>query len=103
MTSPLPSRQAFARQIGSRFRTEAAGRHPFDLELLQLDETRAAPGHEAFSLVFGGPPDAPVTQATYRLRHPEVGPLDLFLVPLAADDRAVRYEAVINRPAGPAS
>ncbi len=103
MTSPLPSRQAFARQVGSRFRAETPGRPPFDLELLQLDENRAAPGQEAFALIFGGPPDAPVTQATYRLSQPEVGPLDLFLVPLAADDRAVRYEAVINRPAGPAS
>ncbi len=51
----------------------------------------------AFSVLFrGGPKDQFLPQATYRLEHPDLGALDLFLVPLGPDDQGMRYEAVFN-------
>jgi len=102
MISPLPSQEAFAPQVGSRFRAEAPDSRPFELELLELDDTPSPPGQELFSLLFGAPPDAPATQGMFHLEHPHLGALDLFLVPMAADARSVRYEAVVSRWSSPA-
>ena len=69
---------------------------------LRLDEVTAhgrqpgAPRADPFALVFTG--DGPVLdQRTYRLEHPVLGALDIFLVPIGQDsDGRVRYEAVFN-------
>jgi hypothetical protein len=65
-----------------------------DLELVDVTES-AAPGAERraqFSIVFSGPADPILPQASYRLEHPELGAFDLFLVPIAAGS----YEAVFT-------
>jgi len=101
MTAPLPGREAFATQVGSQFRAELPGPRHFELELVQLDENPAPAGQELYSLLFDAPPDAPVEQGIFRLEHPQLGALDLFLVPVSADARSVRYEAVVNRLSDP--
>ncbi len=50
----------------------------------------------AFELMFQGPPDPILPQATYRLTHPEIGPLDIFIVPIAHSDQGTTYQAVFN-------
>jgi hypothetical protein len=65
-----------------------------DLELVDVTES-ATPGADRraqFSIVFSGPPDPILPQAIYRLKHPELGAFDLFLVPIAAGS----YEAVFT-------
>jgi hypothetical protein len=69
---------------------EPGGRGPEGQERLQ------------FSLVFRGPATPALPQGTYRLTHPELGELAMFLVPLGPDPRGdgpgdaqgMRYEAV---------
>ena len=52
---------------------------------------------EPFSLLFSGPPSAPLPQTTYTLKHPELGALAIFLVPIGPDETGrQRYEAVFN-------
>jgi hypothetical protein len=52
---------------------------------------------EPFSLVFVGPRESPLPQATYSLGHAELGRLDIFLVPIGPDPSGQpRYEAVFN-------
>lgn len=53
---------------------------------------RAAP----FSLVLRGPRTPLLTQATYRVRHPSLGTLELFLVPIGQDAAGTRYQVVFN-------
>jgi hypothetical protein len=48
-------------------------------------------------MIFKGPTSAPIEQKIYRLDHPALGPLDLFLVPIARDQAGVQYEAIVNR------
>ena len=59
-----------------------------------LDESRS------FSVLFRGPTDPALEQATYVLNHAELGDLPLFLVPIAADETSRTYEAVFNRLSG---
>ena len=56
------------------------------------DEPYIRGGRIPFSLTFRGPLRLP--QAIYRLEHAAFGPLDIFIVPIAADAAGVRYEAV---------
>lgn len=58
------------------------------------DAARAAGRREPFSLVFRGPVEPVLPQRIYRLEHPELGELELFLVPVAQDADGTRYEAV---------
>jgi hypothetical protein len=51
---------------------------------------------EPFSLVLSGPPTPALPQASYRVRHPRLGPIDLFLVPIARDAASAQYEATFN-------
>ena len=55
--------------------------------------TTGAP-REPFSLLFVGPADPLLPQATYLLTHPALGELPVFLVPVGQDADGVRYEAV---------
>jgi hypothetical protein len=57
----------------------------------------AAPApRQPFSLVFAGPLDPQLPQATYALAHERLGELAIFLVPIARDADGVRYEAVFG-------
>jgi hypothetical protein len=49
---------------------------------------------QPFSLVFRGPLKTQLGQGTYALRHDALGVLAIFLVPIARDADAMRYEAV---------
>lgn len=50
-----------------------------------------------FSLWFTHPRrDAYLPQRVYRLEHPDLGTLEIFLVPLGPDAGGMRYEAVFS-------
>lgn len=51
-------------------------------------------GRQPWSLLFRTPADMLFEQATYRVRHPDLGELHLFLVPIGPDKEGMRYEAV---------
>ncbi|WP_407059827.1 DUF6916 family protein [Cucumibacter marinus] len=48
----------------------------------------------AFSLLWRGPNEPALPQATYRVTQAELGEIDLFLVPVAQFEDGFRYEAV---------
>ena len=78
----------FAPHLHDEFRLES---HP--VALIEVTEIPREPGGRApFSLVFQGGPSPPLPQGTYRVEHPELGAIEIFLVPIAQD----RYEAVFT-------
>jgi hypothetical protein len=77
--------------VGTMFEVEAGGVATMPIELVALT-TLQSPG-ECFSLRFRAPDDARLGQGTYRLRHGELGEIDLFLVPIGPSE----LEAVFNR------
>lgn len=57
----------------------------------------AAPGgRQPFSLTFEAPPEPALPQHIYRLQHPQLEALDLFLVPVARTGTGLHYEAVFG-------
>ena len=54
------------------------------------------PDNPCFSLAFERPTGDALPQATYRLTHWRTGSVDLFLVPIRADNPKTNYEAIIQ-------
>jgi hypothetical protein len=79
--------------VGETFELEAMGA----THLLRVEEVQALPQAAreagAFRLIFAGPPQPVLEQATYTLRGSKRSD-DIFIVPVAADASAVRYEAI---------
>ncbi len=49
-----------------------------------------------FSLVFEAPLEVRLDQGMRAMSHPDLGSMDLFLVPIAPTATASRYEALFN-------
>jgi hypothetical protein len=83
----------FAALEGDRFRLAPTDAPAFDVTLVEVRAIAREPGGRApFSLVFQGGPTPPLPQRIHRVEHPDLGALDVFLVPVGAD----RYEAVFT-------
>ena len=95
------SAETFLAHQGSEFEVRDPGQD--DPIVLVLAEVRSlghqpnAPRVDPFSLELTGPPAPVLEQRIYRLLHPVLGELEIFLVPIGpgADGR-LRYEAVFN-------
>jgi hypothetical protein len=90
----------FEPHLATDFRLDPGSGPPIEVRLTEvraLGLQRGAPRVEPFVLVFSGPATPVLAQATYALAHDELGPMDLFLVPIGHDvDGNVQYEAVFN-------
>lgn len=55
-----------------------------------------SPRMQPFSLILQAPINATGTQGIYALLHPQLGVLEVFLVPIAPVDGLPSFEAVFN-------
>ncbi|WP_019962357.1 DUF6916 family protein [Woodsholea maritima] len=71
-----------------------------DTLTLELIEVKAMGQAEreggAFAILFQGPPQPKLDQATYGLEHSELGTVALFLVPVAEKAVGFQYEAIFT-------
>ena len=99
VTPALPTLDEFAALRGERFALQGApAGDGLWAELVDAQPLAQPPagGRQPFSLLFAGPPAPVLPQQIYRLVHQRLPALDIFLVPVAADARAVRYEAIFS-------
>lgn len=69
--------------------------------ILKLSEARALGPRpesvrEPFALTFVGPADLRLPQRIYKMRNPRLGEMEIFLVPIGADQTSSTFEAVFN-------
>ncbi|HEX9961142.1 MAG TPA: hypothetical protein VGB00_09435 [Pyrinomonadaceae bacterium] len=91
------TRDDFAAQLNTKFEIYLTPETAFEAELAEVSELRTYPRQEVFSLIFLFPPDLPVQQRIYGMKHAALGDLELFLVPIEAIADGIRYEALFNR------
>jgi hypothetical protein len=91
------TKEEFAACVGQSFRLCPDHPDGFDLVVEQVSELKAIEGQESFSVYFRGPADRGVPQATYPLENDRLGRLEIFIVPIARDEKGYRYEALFNR------
>lgn len=101
MSAPL-TEQEFSQHVNTKFRLNLETPEPVELELVEVktyvnkDKPGERGGMERFSVFFRGPLNAFLRQATYSLSHEKMGSFDIFLVPLAREEKGFSYEAVFN-------
>ncbi len=97
MSAPLTQKE-FAKHVNTKFRI--ASDAPLELELTEVKGyargDNEAEGMERFSAFFHGPADRCLQQGTFAIEHDSMGAFELFLVPIARDEKSFRYEAVFN-------
>jgi hypothetical protein len=95
MSQELPSHADFLGVVGDVFETTDNTGQPFDVTLISCSDELRSGGYSSFSLGFRG--DETVReQATFELRHPNLGTLQIFLVPTRADAAGTEYTASFN-------
>ena len=90
----------FTPHVGEKFEVTAADGATFEAILTSCDETSYGSPEQwldqvdrvPFSLVFNAPGGELLPQQIFTLRHPEIGELEVFLVPLGPGV----YEAVFS-------
>jgi hypothetical protein len=89
---------SFRLRLGERFRIRSAPQSTFDAELIDARALGAsrAPRRTPFSLLFRTALTTPLPQAIYRIEHDEIGPYDIFLVPVGPDAAGMVYEAIFT-------
>ena len=89
-----------AGRLGDWFELVPPSGESFKIRLAEVTEHPHLPQfagrRRGFSAVFETDRPGLLPQAIYRLTHPELGALDLFLVPVGPRDGKMRYEAVFN-------
>ena len=89
----------FEPHVGDVFKIDVAEGPSLALTLAEANRGPWQP-HEgpptAFELMFRGPADPVLPQATYCLTHSSLGDLDIFIVPIARSEAATTYQAVFS-------
>jgi|ERR1700686_4242276 len=89
----------FSKHVRSKFLLKLE-QQTLELELVEVKGYLPGPndqtGMERFSIFFTGPRETPLRQSVYPLNHESMGEFEIFLVPIAGDERGFRYEAVFN-------
>ena len=90
--------EEFSQHLNTTFRI--TNPQPIELELTQvkgyLSNAHEQTGMERFSAFFHGPGDRFLRQGIYSIEHEVMGEFELFLVPIAQDEKGFHYEAVFN-------
>jgi len=99
MPDAVLRRDDFAPHLGTAFAL-ADGDDAIALTLAEIQPLASRAlgdtGRQPFSLLFKADGPTILMQRTYRLAHPVMGALEIFLVPVARDDKGVSYEALFN-------
>jgi len=97
--STMPSKQDFKGQLNNEFSLQhAEGQEKLQLvEVASVSAEKTESGQaEPFSAVFQSNSATVYDQGMYRLQQAEMGDLDVFLVPINADEESVQYEAIFT-------
>jgi hypothetical protein len=90
--------ESFGGHVGEPFRLAGADGE-VDVVLADAQSLGPPPAPEVrapFSLVFAGPPQPIFPQGTYRLEHPELPALELFVVPVTPGADGARYQVIFS-------
>lgn len=93
----LFNHETFSRHLKTTFQAQLDEGNHVDLELTEVSNLKRLPQQEEFSIVFLGPGNTQLGQGTRSLKHEQMGQFELFIVPIAQDQKGVYYEAVFNR------
>lgn len=92
----LPGESAFTEQVGSTFEVLDVPPSTFELKMTKVVEHAKSDRQEAFSVFFLGPAERFMPQGICKVKHAQLGELEVFLVPVAKTNEGFEYEAAFN-------
>jgi hypothetical protein len=95
MSQPL-KRDDLAEQLNTTFQIHFALDMIMDAELIAVSEITKMGPFESFAITFLVPDDCPIHQQIYPIDHPEMGLIELFLVPSGKDEKGTTYVSTFS-------
>lgn len=95
--SQFPSKTEFEAAVGSEFTLGLDDGTHTPIVLRKCDVRTDTPLQECFSLIFVAREDTAPVQMMRPLKHPSLGEMNIFLVPVKRDAAGLHFEAVFNR------
>jgi hypothetical protein len=89
--------QEFSRHLNTKFGIRLSEAQAIEAELTEVSEHMISPRQERFSIVFRTANEVLLGQGMNRFEHDQMGPFDLFIVPIQRDETGTYYESVFNR------
>jgi hypothetical protein len=89
--------EEFSRHLNTKFGIRLSEAQAFEAELTEVSEHMISPRQERFSIVFRTANEVLLGQGMHRFEHDQMGPFDLFIVPIQRDETGTYYESVFNR------
>jgi hypothetical protein len=90
----------FAACLNQSFTINDEDAGAFEVELVEVDTYGSydpeVQSRQPFSLLLRGKSEPVLPQGLYRMRHQQLGEMELFLVPIGPDQQGMRYEAVFT-------
>ena len=89
----------FLPHLNNEFRIYFDPSSPSSVELIEVNEKNSSTtetGRKSFSIVFRGAKEKIWPQGMYKIEHPRLGGMQIFLVPIGPDNAGLCYEAVFN-------
>lgn len=93
----IPTKEQWFGHANETFHASGQGLSDAKALLIECRDIVNDDVQETFALVFQMPPDVPAVQGIYQLQNETIGALDLFLVPIRADEQGLYLEALFNR------
>ena len=87
--------QTFVPCVRTSFRVQIAADRAVDLVLTEASSP--SPTGNPFSLIFSGPRDPLLAQATHPFEHASLGRFDMFICPIGQNAESTTYQAVFHR------
>ncbi len=97
MSDRILQHDEFVGALKTTFRVPLGGQEALDLNLVEVSELITTRHQARFSIQFQGPRHTFLPQSIYRMEHPQLGEIEIFLVPIGVDEAGYAYEAVFNR------
>src|SRR2546423_1889902 len=89
--------EEFSKQLNTKFGIRISEAQAIEVELTEVSELLISARQERFALIFRSANDILIAQGLHRFEHDQMGPFDLFIVPVDRDERGTYHEAVFNR------
>ncbi len=89
--------EALTAALDTLFKVHGRNGETVEMKLVEVSPLKKTAQTESFSLTFQAPIDSPLGQGNYPIEHLQLGPAELFIVPVKQEAGHLFYQAVFNR------
>lgn len=87
----------FAKHVNTKFRIQISDTETVEAELIEVSELSITDRQARFAIIFRTPNQPFLGQGLRNFEHDQMGPFEIFIVPIEQDNKGTKYEAIFNR------